>query len=91
MKGGGITKKAIIVLCFLFVMAIVWMSRFTIYPSGGGRDATCYKLDRFTGRVTYIHMLKEFDIDKYRAAESLPKKQFPGEMPPAERPSPPHK
>jgi hypothetical protein len=90
-KGGDFTKKTIIVLCFLFGMAILWMSRFTVYPSGGGRDATCYKLDRFTGKVTYIKMGTEFDIDKFRATESLPKKQFPGETPPAERPSLPYK
>lgn len=46
-------KKLIIVLCLLFGLAVLWMSRYSIYAG----PQMAYKLDRLTGevRMIYVH------------------------------------
>lgn len=53
-------KRVVIILCILAGLAILWMSRYSIYTG----SPIAYKLDRFTGKVTLLRAEHEHDITK---------------------------
>ena len=59
----GNIKKVIWGVCILFALVVVWMSRFTVYHAG---FPCAYKLDRFTGKVTYYNQYQEYLIEKVK-------------------------
>jgi len=56
-------KKIIMltILTLIVIFAALWMARYSIYPTQGGLF-TAYRLDRFTGKVTYISGSRERDM-----------------------------
>lgn len=63
-------KKIIFIICLLFGIAVLWMLRYTVYPTGTN---TAYRMDRFTGTVTYINGCGEEIEIKRKKAERLSK------------------
>lgn len=55
-------KKIILtILTLIVIFAVLWMARYSIYPTQGGL-ITAYRLDRFTGKVTCISGSRERDV-----------------------------
>ncbi len=54
-------KKYILILIILATI-VIWLTRYSIYVSG----APCaYKLDRWTGKVTFLVQYTEHQIEQY--------------------------
>ena len=54
-------RKIIVLLALIIIFVVLWMTRYSIYPTQAGL-ITAYRLDRFTGKVTYISGLRERDM-----------------------------
>lgn len=67
-------KKLIIVLCFLFLLFVLWMSRYTIFPTS---REWVYKLDRFTGKVTILIFNMEQEIKESKEKDEWENRFIP--------------
>jgi len=61
--------KKILIVIFVFIVLIIplWLIRFSIYPM---TDSTAYKLDRWTGKVTFYMGITEISTINYEIKTS---------------------
>ena len=59
-------KKWLIVLVALLVAITLYWTRYQIVEGHATQSAGFYKINRLTGNITAISMLKEFEVTKYR-------------------------
>lgn len=53
---------AVIMLCL--IAFILHVARYSIYPTPNGDIPSAYKLDRWTGTITYLHLRFEDPMKK---------------------------
>ncbi len=72
-------KKTILIgITLLILFVVVWLGRYSIYPNKSSSSVpSAYKLDRWTGQVTFLAISRELQIKKSPKSASADKSSKP--------------
>lgn len=77
-------QKAILILVVLTVVLVAWMGRYDITEAG---EHNVYRLDRWSGELTYIAAASSYKVDSQIAMSPKEIKALINNRPPADKPT----